>query len=454
MAELLRRANDLSVLRIRLHRSGGRARESALPIVAFEYQRGLDDPQDVGRASVSDIGLAKSLSGAERPDNFSLPQDVGRLIAGAAAGDPTLWLEFPPPCGYLRLVPWEHLLAPMLDAAVLRLPYFALLPRAADRAFELAVVASAARAKLPFDAVNLISAFLDGVAGIDADVHVFCDADCYWGGVSRAFAQRPRVHVHDPNRAAEFDLPRRTSRIEGRDEVRNPWLQWVMLELEGRALDGVHFITHGYYAQDRGAIALASSPLINTDRQYARFVGAAELGAFLTATGAWSVGFTGPDYNFAPLGLRELADSLAQTRPLHVLHNEGEQGLRDAYELILAAGSRPAPRLPNGELWVHPHVVVRPEARVPGGDAWLDDAGRTLVLGSSTEEVLASGPTPSWIAAGTRAIEQIHGGLLGPLAADQSPPLASASGADIESALREAADLLDRYVRAAQEPIG
>jgi len=454
VAELLRRQNDLAVLRIRLHRAGGWARGSERSTVAFEFQTGSGAAEQLGEVPVSALGLGKTLTGAERQQAFALPATIAGQVAAAAVGQPTLWLEFPSPTGYLRLVPWEGLLAPHLNAAVLRLPYFALLPRAAGRTFQLAVVASAARAKEPFDAVDLIGALLDAVFGPDVRVHVFCDAESY-GEVSHMLDQHERVQIYDPAHAAEFDLPRRTRQIEARDEVQNPWLRWVARELRARALDGIHFIAHGYYAQDRGAIALASSPLVNTDRQYARFVGAAELGAFLTATGAWTVGFTGPVFNFAPLGLRELADSLAQTRPLHVLHHESQpetDELREAYGLMRSTEPRPAPRLRNSALWVHPHLVSEPYETAAGHDAWLDDAGRTVLLGSSTEEALAGEETPTWVAAGTRAIEQIHGGLLGSLAADRSPPLDAVSGADVEFALREAADLLDRHVRAAKDP--
>jgi hypothetical protein len=188
--------------------------------------------------------------------------------------------------------------------------------------------------------------------------------------------------------------------------------------------------------------------------RYGRFVGSAELCAFLTSAGAWTVGFTGPPHNFAPLGLQELADSLAQTRPMHVLHHEAASPtdlaeVRAAHELMHAAEPRPAPALRASALWVHPHLVSEPCEPTAGADAWLDDAGRTVLLGASTEAAMSAEITPAWVAAGTRVIEQIHGGLLGAFGADRSPPLDAVSTADVESALRSAADLLDRHVRAA-----
>jgi hypothetical protein len=461
MAELLRRENDLAVLRIRLERQTRRRTQATTPrvdsTVAFEFQAGEQDAQPLGRTPVTQVGLGKPLRGSERAPAFSAPDDVVQGLRRMIDGDRTLWLEFPRSCGHLPLVPWEALLSPALERPVLRLPYFALLPRAAGRSLEIAVVLSAPRAKAPFDSRAMLDALVEGLRGatdVPAHVHVFADLDEY-GSLVDAYGAD--VMVHDPQRAEQFDLPRPRREISTVAEVRNPWLLWVLQQLDHRAVDAVHFVCHGYYAQEHGAIALASSPLVNTDRNYSRFVGAAELSAFLTAAGAWSVGLTGPPSNYAPIGLRKLADSLAQTRPLHVLSHEGSDPdavgeVGAAYALMLARQSRPAPALHHSAMWVHPQVVS--EERYDVGrsaeDAWLDDAGQTRLLGTETEKALDADATPSWVAASTRAIEQIHGELLGRLGETRSPPLEAVSSDDVERALNAAAEVLERHVRATE----
>jgi hypothetical protein len=53
------------------------------------------------------------------------------------------------------------------------------------------------------------------------------------------------------------------------------------------------------------------------------------------------------------------------------------------------------------------------------------------------------------VAASTRIIEQVQGDFLEPLGSASSPLLESAAPADVQAALRMAADLLERHVIAA-----
>ena len=57
-----------------------------------------------------------------------------------------------------------------------------------------------------------------------------------------------------------------------------------------KPLDFVHFVGHGYLSGDRGAIAVATSPTVNTDQQWSRFIGSVELNTFLSQVGAWGLG--------------------------------------------------------------------------------------------------------------------------------------------------------------------
>jgi hypothetical protein len=467
MANILRRENDLTVLRISLDRRGveegrGRTRHPESAIVV-EVQVGTDDPVRGGRVPVSAIGLHDPVLGNERPAQFRLPDEVLQGPLSDLVGDQgAVWLEMPAPCGHLRLVPWEALLTEALSRPVLRLPYFSLLPQASREPLEVAVCASSPRAKTGFDATGMLIRYVDAVGRAVHQrrmVHIFADVDQYYPLIQEWQGQSDIV-VHDPHAAEQFELPERTPEIGTGANVRNPWLLWMLDELGDRALDAVHFICHGYFAVDRGAIALASSPLVNTDATYSRFIGAAELGSFLITTGAWSIGLTGPEHNYAPLGLREVADSLAQTRPLHVVaHEAGEDPQLDeieaAYGLMFATDPRPPPLLRASALWVHPKLVV--EARQPAteqlaGDQWLDEEGGTTLLGSATKQALHGEVTPAWVAASARVIEQAQGDLLSPLGTTRSRVLETASHEDVATALRVAANLLERHVIADSTP--
>ena len=464
MADILRRENDLTVLKISLDRRGIDENRSttrrAEPAIVVEVQIGTDDPVRCGRVPVSAIGLSDQVSGNERPAQFHLPDELlNGPLSDLGTDDGALWLELPEPSGYLRLLPWEALLTRALGRPLLRLPYFSLLPHATREPLELAVCASSPRAKTGFDATGMLILYINAVRRAihqRRKVHVFADAEQHYH-LTREWPDEPEVIVHDPRTAEPFELPERTTMISTGATIGNPWLLWMLDELGGQAVDAVHFICHGYFAVDRGAIALASSPLVDVDASYGRFIGAAELGSFLTSTGAWSVGLTGPEYNYAPLGLREVADSLAQTRPLHIVaHEAGEDPNFDeieaAYRLMFAPDPQPPPLLRASALWVHPNLVAdsrQPVHQQVADDRWLDEEGSTALLGSATRQALHGDTTPAWVAASARVIEQAQGDLLSPPGTTRSRVLETATSGDVAAALQVAADLIERHVIAA-----
>jgi hypothetical protein len=132
----------------------------------------------------------------------------------------------------------------------------------------MAVCASSPRAKTGFDAAGMLIRYVDAIGRAvhqKRRVHVFADADQHHR-LAHEWQGQPEVVVHDPRNAERFELPERTPEIGTGATVRNPWLLWMLDELSGRAIDAVHFICHGYFAGDRGAIALASSPMVKPMR--------------------------------------------------------------------------------------------------------------------------------------------------------------------------------------------
>jgi hypothetical protein len=468
--------DELVVLRIHLDRRGatpgGRTdpKDPSASAAVFELVRGGNTPVRVTAVPVAALGIGQGVRGDQRAHEFRMPPEVVPALADQIGSVNALWLEIPAPHGYLRLVPWEQLLAP-LGVPVLRLPYFALRPgNVGGSTREIAVVASTPQAKEWFPLhvligryVGLVQNVLDEALGTAALIHVFADRS--WNDLLReTFSGRADVVVHDQAGAAKFARPTRTRAVGTGNKVSNPWLRWVLEKLAGRAVDAVQFICHGYYAGGRGAIALAVSPIDDDDPDISRFIGAPELATFLTTAGAWAVGLTGPRGNFSPVGLLELADRLASTRPIHVLAHDSEldpelHDLEQAYPAMLAAEPLPhAPRIGNGALWVHPNLVgeARPSPiQAPASAAArLDDTGRTGLLGAATERALAAPSTPAWVAACARVLEQIQGDLLNPLGAPGGQA-ATAAPSEVANALRFAADLLDRHVLAATaEPAG
>jgi hypothetical protein len=225
-------------------------------------------------------------------------------------------------------------------------------------------------------------------------------------------------------------------------------------------VDHLHFLCHGFLAADGGAVALAPSPLSNEDRRIGRFVGATETVTLLSALGAWSAGFTGPDGNYSALGLRALADAVAEARPGPVLAHEtaGDEDFTElGRTLTLALGSTQAnaPAPGRTALWIHPERVQQSpypvESAAAPADALLDDASSTsLLFGTATTAALAAPETPSWVASSARVLEQAQAAWLSPTQTgmgELGPDSEWRSQA--ESALRLAGELLEAHVRQA-----
>jgi hypothetical protein len=449
MPVLVRGEHDLPTIRVRLGRS---ARNRSLAV--FEAVRGRGEPVEVDRCGLDELGLPERMDGVHQLDDgaFRLPDAVAtRLSASAAELGASLvpphdavWLELPNPRGYLHVVPWERLLA-RLDRPVLRLPNHTVRPQAPASSLEIALCASAPMAKTAFDpAVTLdrLTRLWVAKAGHQVAVHLFTDASGYESLRARTADLGATVTVHDPREAERYDEPERTTRVGDAAAIANPWLLWIRDALRGRALDVLHFVTHGYLSGDRGCIALASTPSRNVDRRLSRFVGAAELSALRVQAGAWALALTGPPYNYSGAGLRDLADAIALAHPGVSLVSEltldpdGEQ-LAEAIGMVFGAGAAPSRALPGVTCWVHPSFVEYP---VREQDAMLlTPDGRSSLLKASTVECLSGRETPARVAAGTRYLESTQ--------ADWLPDTPDAGAdSDAVAALESVSALLERHV--------
>jgi hypothetical protein len=449
MAELVRSEHDLPTVRVRLGRS---AHNRSMAV--FETVRGRGDPVEVDRCATEDLGLPSVIAGTRPLDDsgFRVPDGVMARLAGKVAelGDApvppreAVWLELPNPRGYLHLVPWERLLAP-LGRPLLRLPNHTVRPQAPAASLEIALCASAPMAKTAFDtagALERLTRLWAGRAGHQVTVHLFTDVGAYETLAASTADLAPAVVVHDPHEAERYEAPERTTRVGDATGITNPWLRWIRDALHGRALDVLHFVTHGYLSGDRGAIALASTPARNTDRLLSRFVGAAELSTLRAQAGAWAVVLTGPPHNYSGAGLRDLADAIALAHPGVTLVSElgldpDAAQLAEVVELVFGAGAAVSRAVPGVTCWVHPRFVEYP--RHERDALLLTEDGRSSLIKGATLECLAGDEIPAWVAAGTRYLETTQADWL-----PETPELDT--DPDAVAALESVSSLFERHV--------
>lgn len=446
MAELIRSENDLPTLRIT------RGRDSyTRGWIVFEVVRGSGEAWEATRCPASLFGVPDSSNAPSSIPEWIplLPNDViSELRAavdsiGYAAVPPhnAVWLELPSPRGYLYLLPWEVMLE--LGRPVIRLPYHTLRPQASASTRKVVLCASAPSAKAAYDLAYTIEQVTGAwIRHAASEVHVFADLDVYDQVSPLTGKYGPMVTAHDPRGAHIYEEPRRTRRVSETPLITSPWLQWIRDELGRQAVDVIHFISHGYRAGDRGAIALAATPTANVDTRLARFVGAPELAAFAGELGTWVFVVSGPPGNFSPAGLRDVTDAIAQLRPGATVEHElaldpGCAQLAQSLDLVLDGTAPEIPPMPAVTCWVHPGVVEYPAREQSAFH--LTPAGNSALLLGSTRRAIEEPDTPTWVAAGARFLEtrqadwlpERTGGVVDPAAA---------------SALQEVSSLLDRHV--------
>jgi len=383
-------------------------------------------PLDDWRFTAAKMGLPESLDRRKalyQGYEFELPEDVLGAMQGwvqGEAGQP-LWLRLEKPSGYLRLVPWEQLLQPRIGVPILRLPDFETEPpRETPGTLDVLLCGSLPFDENPFPIGEYLERTADRILGAvpsrRTTLHVFTDQAVYHGLRQRweaAGKLGSEIRLYDPATAEPYAVPDPTSRIQDpAGSIENPWLLWMRDSLRGRSVDVVHFLTHGYLSGDRGALALAESPLRNTDRSLSRFVGGVELSTFLTQVGAWSAAFSSPEHNYSEMGLRLLADSIAQSRPGPVLHHEarldtGCAALAQAYRFLYGpAGTGSlggAPASPALLLYCPVPRAGKPKKGVSFGMQETAAPKEALQAVFESQENV-----PAWVAAATRSIEQYN----------------------------------------------
>lgn len=425
MAMVLKRKHNLVALKVTLETRRDTAR------VRFELEVTEDhDPRTIWEETVAAdmIGLT-SRPGSEPSnagvDNFQLPLKVTEPIKQALRNIPydgPVWLHLVKPYGALGVIPWERLLA-AVGNPILRLPdALADAPAEVRRTLDIILCTSRPAAKEAFDAPyyvgQMAKQIVGAVDGRRVRIHVFADLDCTreLKPVVDAAGLSDHVFIVDPETARDYSAPKSPSESSPSESspsepspsqssrpqpFASPWLGWMHDSMRGRSVDVVHFLCHGYLADNSGALAFAEAPVPNQSLEWRRFVGAGELGRFLLRVGAWSVAFSSPDRNYSERGLRALADEFAQVRPGPVLHHDCHddpkfQQLAGAYHFLYGAErSEPRPT-PAIALCCQPSLVTGEETEA---ETTLSKSARAI-RDTGMEEL------PAWIATAHRFIEQ------------------------------------------------
>lgn len=448
MALLIATTHGLTTLRVSVRPHGSRM-TAAVELVS--YAQGSPELLHTWWLSSAELAVPVRMTAHWAPTG-QLPADfVGELGTrldelGLAAGLP-LWLHLVKPYGFLGAVDWEGALVGALQRPLLRLPDFLERPRENRAVLDVALVCSEPVSEPRLDPPQLLvdtaQAVLQGSRRERTTIHLFADEQ-YFHILKARFTNEPRVAVHDPASARTHGIQER-GRVAGAElrDLHSPWLLWIRASMQGRSLDAVHFVAHGFLADQRPAMALAESPLSNRDRGDARYVGVGELAAFLTQTGAWSTMFTSPPGNYSEAGLRLLADTLAQTRPGPVMYHRLETGLgsdsqlQALYGFLYAPMPSPVPAQRDWFAYCQPSIVEEldplPPRRVAAtaldANAGLFEstavplsapqtrgASRAGSRGGATprgKPPAAASPTPaaepdlpSWVSAAQRYVEQ------------------------------------------------
>ncbi len=357
--------------------------------------------------------------------SFSLPLDVSAALRAAVDAqmlpNEALWLYLKRPFGYLALVPWEQLLLPALERPVLRLPDFLVDPARQVGDYNIALCSSQPVSEEAFAAneyMARLTQMLLQIVGQRLTVHLFTDSSlmpALAGRLQSLGLSGDRVRVYDPQAAAAFAVPDRSSRIaDTSGQISSPWLLWMRQAVAPRSMDIVHFIAHGFLAGENAGLSVAESPLENFDVSLPRFIGPNELSAFLVQTGAWGCTISSPPHNYSEMGHRLLTTTLANLRPGPVLHHEmrldGEQSaLADAYRLLLAPGRSLPPASPALILYCHPERVAAPSPGAGAAAAALPEAPPAPDddPNSAFEAVYApEDAVPGWVASAMRYLDQ------------------------------------------------
>lgn len=451
MAVYLKRKHHLLALKTSLGREG---REWMVQLELETHAGPAPETLASFRLSTQALGLPRYFE-AESSPVFTIPPEITAELSTQIKKlqlEPShpLWLHLVKPYGYLGIVPWEDLLVPALQRPVLRLPDFLEPARERRDTLDVAICCSVPLSEPSFSIPQVLgdvaAAILSGSPRLRTQIHVFPDLDSF-EPLHATFANEPRVSVHDPSEAARYlQAQDANATPDAARTVTSPWLQWMRDAMQGKSLDTVHFVCHGYFSDERASLTVTECPATSQNRRTARFLSVAETAAFLNQTGAWSLVCTAPPNNYSDAGLRYFVDTLAQVRPGPALFHDlkrdpGLMALRNAYGFLFALMPREAVAGPifmycqpalvdtqiptpvadqstagivslNAELFSMAAPAVdeppAPQAKGPGRKSAAKRAGKTPAPAPAPAPAApdVSAAVPNWLASAQRYVEE------------------------------------------------
>ncbi|TFY85149.1 hypothetical protein DYL59_26530 [Pseudomonas kairouanensis] len=356
MANFLKQQNDIVTLKVELKPRGE-------VVCTLQHHQGpvlVDTPLWSGEQEA--FGLLSSVP-LYAPDELKLGFPVGLNDALNAqwqqhgAGYSCLWVHLVQPCGTLNFLPWESVLEEH-QIPVLMLPDF-IFPPPQKSVDQLDVVVCASvplNSEKAFAEADLLDTLRAIVRGVDREVrlHVFADSDL-------------AAHLHTGHLDCEvivYTTDAYPASGLSDSSLRSPWLIWMRAALSGYSVDAVHFICHGHLSGRQGSLLFAQAPTGRSEDFLSGAVGAVELTNFLIQVGAWASSFSLPTDSDNALGLRVLADEIAQKLPGPMMMFDARRASCDVLEegfrfIHSPRGQIPAYNHASLYLYCQPYLLTR-----------------------------------------------------------------------------------------------
>jgi hypothetical protein len=400
-----------------------------------------------------ELGLPSTVRGEPLHDSgFRLPAVVTQeLPQHLSRGARVTWMQLCEPFGYLGMVPWEGLLAPLVPGALVRLPTIDLAARTPSADLQVALLAvppdpdrpgaanevlhgmrleatsrlrswahappeqrprraggrttRAADPRLTAADVDvLVTAILDG-SPRRTTVHVVTTPWIYHGLKALWRGRRWSVHLHDP-RPGGGVLGHGREREDAAD-----WFGLLTAAMRGEQADVVHLVCGASVSGNRVRLALADPP-DEASATASRFVPLSTLRGFLDGLGAWSVHLSAAPGDPCVPALRMAASRLLEERPGPVSFTDlgrdvDASDVRGAYAFVCRQDPALPPRHPGSLLACEPYRV-RGGSAVQGGPHTPIVAPAAAHPTGAIAEIIHDEETPAWVAAAQRFIEQRH----------------------------------------------
>jgi len=352
----------------------------------------------------------------------TMMQQLKNLLPSLLGENDSLWLELADSAGYLSLLPWEEMLQSVTSAPTLRLSPHSLKALSPNR--ELSVVLCVtvpAREWLPsIDQLTALARSIRESLPARSKLHVFADDVCH-----DAFAAATKaISSDDQGRAIMlYDLPGSApgNDAEKENPCDQPWMNWIMNSLSGCAVDIVHCFSPGLLFPDHPRLVIsrdANARVVSGEASAAvrllGYVTPLEHNDMLTSLGAWAAIFSaplgGPESAQSRLGLRLFVDRLARLRPGVAVFHDFEadpkcESLAQTYKFMIGDSAIQPAKTTSVVIYCHPARATNvPAQTLPGSDELMKQYAKVEEKIQSAIE--QPGPTPVWVAATQRIVEQ------------------------------------------------